>query len=135
MILLLSLLSVATADDVVYVPAGDSVTASTASYLLPEPMFDKCLSDSRTLTELAAPGIEQCRSICDAALTSAQTALTVCQDQISLDTLRVTELIGENASLEAQVVKLKHQRTVAWAIAGSLVAGSATAIWATTQLP
>lgn len=129
MIALLFLLSVASADDnVVFVPSGGTVTAQVPSYLLPDPMFSKCLSDSQALRDIARPGIEQCQSVCSAALASAQTALSTCREQFDLDEDRIADLLGNVAGLEAQVAKVRYQRNVAWAIAGSLIAGSATAM-------
>lgn len=135
MIFLLAFLSIAAAEDPVYVPAGDSVTAAVPSYLLPEPMFDKCLADSRALSELALPGIERCQSVCSSALTTAQSALTTCRTQIDSDMDQIADLTGYVAGLEVSNTKLKHQRNTAWAIAGSLVIGSVSAIFVTTQLP
>lgn len=135
MIFLLALLSIAAAEDPVYVPAGDSVTAAVPSYLLPEPMFDKCLADSRALSELALPGIEKCQAVCSTALGTAQSALTTCRMQLDSDEDRIVDLTGYVAGLEVSNTKLKHQRNTAWAIAGSLLIGSVSAIFVTTQLP
>jgi hypothetical protein len=135
MIFLFSFLSIAMAADPVYVPAGDSVTAAAPSYLLSESMFDKCLADSRALSELALPGIERCQSVCSSALTTAQNALTTCRAQLDLDSDQIADLTGHVAGLEAGNIKLKHQRNIAWAIAGSLVVGSVSAIFVTTQVP
>ncbi len=129
MIALLFVLSTAAADDnVVFVPSGGSVTAQVPSYLLPDSMFSKCLADSQTLRDIAKPGLEQCQATCSSALSSAQTALSTCREQFDLDEDRIADLLGNVAGLEAKTAKLKYQRNVAWAIAGSLLAGSATAM-------
>ena len=134
MICLWLLISTAFADEIVHVPAGATATAEVPSYLLPEPMFSKCLADAQTLRDLVSPGLEQCQTVCTASLREAQEALEVCKTQLDTDEDRIADLVGHNASLEARIVKLKHQRNVAWAIAGSLIAGSATAmILANTQ--
>jgi hypothetical protein len=134
MIALLLMLSVAVADDdVVFVPQGSTVTAAVPSYLLPDPMFSKCLSDAKTLRDLTAPGLEQCQSVCSSALRNANEALETCRGQFDLDQDRIADLLGHVAGLKAQATKLRQQRTVAWAIAGSLLAGSVTAIVVATK--
>lgn len=134
-LLALTLSLSAQAEEPVYVTAGATVTAKVPSYLLPEPMFDHLLIDSRTLSEAVTPGLHQCESICGAALKSAKSGLVKCEIQLTTDSTRIAELLGQSATLQADLIKAKNQRNIAWGIVGSLVAGSAVTAWTISRVP
>ena len=123
------------AEEPVYVTAGTTVTATVPSYLLPEPMFDRLLIDSRILSEAVTPGLRRCESICGAALKSAKGSLVKCESQLTTDSTRIAELLGQSATLKADLTKVRNQRNIAWGIAGSLVVGSAVTAWTISRLP
>ncbi len=140
--------SLAGEPQILQVPEGSTVTppvesntkpftVPSFSYLLPEPMYDKALLKAKQL-EICLPALDNATSQTLHWSDITNRALSACSGQFDVDataieTLRtqVVDLEARALSAESRLKDVRSQRTVAWAIAGGLILGSATVIVAT----
>lgn len=109
--MILLLLSLVFADEVVVkVEAGQTVKATRESWLLPAPMFDRCLSNSLALEETQTRLEEKSAELLEAQRTGRE-ALDSCSAATG-------NLTNENLVLRTELSRARTQR------AGLLVGGS-----------
>jgi len=140
MIALLFTLSALADDGIVHLPPGSTVdpagtppvfTVDRESWLLPGSHYDKALIQSRRL-EICEPALERCTTLASSMFESTAGALAACSVQMQADdglTLDLQERFmaseARAAAAEQRLSDVRHQRNVAWALAGGLVLGGA----------
>jgi hypothetical protein len=134
MMTLLLLSSIAFADpQIQVVNPGESVRAETLSYLLPEPMYDRCL--------LAVQDLDSCEETLTETQEQVDTFMVTLEelDDISAlldeNSIQIQELTDLYVAEKERVAKLKYQRNVAIAVTVGFVAASATAIAVNQVVP
>ena len=110
-----------------YVPAGNEITATVNSYLLPEPRFDACLVASRQLRESVAPGLDACTE--NFSVYKAQCSLSLDQyaGLLARAETDVDRLSKRLHFVETENSKLRFQRNVIIGAVGAVILTGVTA--------
>ena len=129
LLLILGLTGVAHADEqaVEYVPAGSSVTATAPAYLLPERMFDKCLTDSAQLRDSVGPGLEMCTDRFSAYRVDSERVISDYQDLLRQAEESVTDLSGNLNHSQTQLTIMRNQRNTLLGVVAAVVIGGTVA--------
>lgn len=99
-----------------FVPATATVQATVPSYLLPEPKYDSCLLNTKTLAIVDAK-LTECLTGCDGDLAIAADALTVCESRFVTDGREIAGLRAQIVVKDERIVDLRRQRNTALLVA------------------
>jgi len=119
-----------------FVDVGQTVTATTPSWLVPEPYFDRCLANARALPRVTE-ALDECERAalaglnpCQQRLEQSASALTMAHDRMVSDAMQLGDCTARVAVLEAGNVDLRRQRNRATAISVGAVAVAAVVVGA-----
>jgi len=128
------LASVALAEDpkILSVSPGETVSPTYQAYLLPEPQYNSCLTNTLNLN-VCKTGLNTCHEVSQIALDDArgtidfmQESLDAAKRQFGSDEALVQQVTDRNIQLQQENLKLRGQRNVAIALSSGMVIAAIT---------
>ena len=108
------------------VPENTTVgPTASVRWLLSEMQYKNCLTFAAHYATIEGR-LEQCEEAAAPALQKSEAALLDAKSQILRDSKQIADLLDDKREARNKIANLRRQRNTAYAIAGSLVLGSAT---------